>query len=48
MSEDSAGWQSKGIKARHILKETVERIEPPIKLMLADALREDLRAIGFQ
>lgn len=47
MSEHSTNWVHPGIRGRYILKETKERIEQPIYLMLGDALNEDLKEMGF-
>jgi len=40
MSELSSGWIHPGIKGKYILKETVERIEQPIREMLKDAIKK--------
>jgi hypothetical protein len=48
MREGSQGWQHKGIKAKNILKETKQRIEQPIMMMLKEGIQKDLQELGFE
>lgn len=46
MSEISEGWQNRGMRPMNILKETKERVEAPVKNLIAQGIKADLLAIG--